>query len=130
MSSFYWQIISDIFLGIGIVLFVTALLIALRFRVISGIISEIRSRNSVPAPVRSTPSMKIDITGGNSRKAAEEDVFDGNDSGEITVVVARRNDTADDATVVVGNSGQEDFRITNNILVINADPDIIDKVTE
>ena len=127
MSSFYWQIISDIFLGIGIVLLITAVLIALRFRIVSGVISEIRSKNSIPAPVRTTPSMKIDITGGTSRNTAVDDVPEEPDSGEITVVVARRNDAEDDgATVVVGNGRKDDFRITNNIIVINADPDMID----
>ena len=123
MSSFYWQILSEIFLGIGIVLLLTAILIAARFRIISGLVSELRAGRNAPAPVMAATSEK-------SIRSGEADVHgdpgDGLEEGEITVVVAPKSGkAADDSTVVVG-SGKDDFRITHSILVISGDPDVID----
>ena len=44
MNSFYWQLISQISLGIGLVLLLIAVIITIRFRVISNLVSEFTSK--------------------------------------------------------------------------------------
>ena len=59
--------------------------------------------------------------------ADDEEFREELEKGEITVVVAPKKEETADATVVVSVEGEEgDFRMTRNILVINADPDVID----
>ncbi|WP_295079543.1 hypothetical protein [Ruminococcus sp.] len=125
MSSFYWQILSEIFLGIGIVLMLTAILIAARYRIVSGMISELRSGRSTASHAVTVPQVMNDIT--DIAGAEEEELRRELENGEITVVVAPKKDDETDATVIVNNEDKNsDFRITRNILVINADPDVID----
>ncbi|MBP5433461.1 hypothetical protein [Ruminococcus sp.] len=125
MSSFYWQILSEIFLGIGVVLMLTAVLIAARYRIVSGMISELRAgkntaQSSMAAPRARTDPMAL-------ADADDEEFREELEKGEITVVVAPKKEETADATVVVSVEGEEgDFRMTRNILVINADPDVID----
>ena len=133
MDSFYWEILSEIFLGIGIVLLLVAVFLAFRYRIISNIISDVASQKRIPAipdmPPPVTPEFSKDTVGdypvitGSSEPFADE-------SGEITVVVARGKKQADDGATVVVDRAEEgkesDFRITRNIILINADPDVID----
>lgn len=125
MGSFSWQIISEIFLGIGIVLLISALVLTVRYRVISNMISDIRVRKMSPEPFRAAPSMTIDLksaeTGASQQPAGDEE-------GPWTVVVASKQEETGDGTVVVGKkeSPVSEFNITSNIIVINADVDVID----
>ena len=50
------------------------------------------------------------------------------DSSMITVVVGKKKTEDISDTIVVGNNKDKknDFRIIRNIIVINADPDVID----
>ena len=50
------------------------------------------------------------------------------DSGQITVVVAKKKQENISDTIVISNNDEKkkDFRIIRNIIVINADPDVID----
>ncbi|WP_028518228.1 hypothetical protein [Ruminococcus flavefaciens] len=127
MNSFQWQIISQIFLGIGIVLMLTAVMLAARFKVISNTVSEIRSRKSSTEPAEKVHSAAMSIrTFENEDDPAAGD--DEADSGMITVVVGKKKKEDISDTLVVGNNKDKknDFRIIRNIIVINADPDVID----
>ena len=127
MNSFQWQIISQIFLGIGIVLMLTAVMLAARFKVISNTVSEIRSRKSSAEPAEKVHSAAMSIrTFDNEDDTAAGD--DEADSGMITVVVGKKKKEDISDTIVVGNNKDKknDFRIIRNIIVINADPDVID----
>jgi hypothetical protein len=127
MNSFQWQIISQIFLGIGIVLMLTAVMLAARFKVISNTVSEIRSRKSSAEPAEKVHSAAMSIRpldNENDTAAGDDEA----DSGMITVVVGKKKKEDINDTIVVGNNKdkQNDFRIIRNIIVINADPDVID----
>lgn len=125
MSSFYWQILSEIFLGIGVVLMLTAILIAARYRIVSGMISELRAGKITASNAGTVPQIMNDIK--DIAGAEEEELRRELENGEITVVVAPKKEEETDATVIVSNEDKNsDFRITRNILVINADPDVID----
>ena len=128
MGAFEWQIISDIFLGIGIVLLLTAFMIAARYKVISNTVSEIRSRKSPAGPVEKVQLAAIDIRSLDSRASGIDPTEDEIESGQITVVVGKKKKEVANDTVVVGNGSDKknDFRIIRNIIVINADPDVID----
>lgn len=127
MNSFQWQIISQIFLGIGIVLMLTAVMLAARFKVISNTVSEIRSRKSSAEPAEKVHSAAMSIRpldNENDTAAGDDEA----DSGMITVVVGKKKKEDINDTIVVGNNKdkQNDFIIIRNIIVINADPDVID----
>lgn len=126
MDSFHWQIISQISLGIGVVLLLAALFIAIKFRVISNIVSEISAKGG-RASAAAAPSPSV------SRSLRAEDFFsddmaDDKDGDIITVVVGQNKKEDISDTVVVGTNtdSQEDFRIVRNILLINADVEAID----
>ena len=59
---------------------------------------------------------------------ADENIDDNKDGDIITVVVGHKPKDNISDTVVVGTTtgGQNDFRIVRNILLINADVDVID----
>ncbi|MBR3667196.1 MAG: hypothetical protein IKN66_08580 [Ruminococcus sp.] len=127
MNSFYWQLISQISLGIGLVLLLVAVIIAIRFRVISNLVSELTSKGGTAEKGLQTPSVSM------SMRASDEffagDNSDDNKDGDIiTVVVGHKQKDNISDTVVVGTTtgGQNDFRIVRNVLLINADVDVID----
>ncbi len=127
MNSFYWQLISQISLGIGLVLLLVAVIIAIRFRVISNLVSELTSKGGTAEKGLQTPSVSM------SMRASDEffagDNSDDNKDGDIiTVVVGHKPKDNISDTVVVGTTtgGQNDFRIIRNVLLINADVDVID----
>lgn len=128
MTSFEWQIISQIFLGIGIVLLLTAFMLAARFKVISNTVSEIRSRKSPAEPADKVHSAAMSIRTLNENADALGPADEELDSSMITVVVGRKKQEEISDTIVVGNNKdkENDFRIIRNIIVINADPDVID----
>lgn len=124
MDSYYWDIISYIFLGIGLVLLLIAFIIAARFKVISNTISEIRSRRGVAEPVDNALSVAMSIRSHELDGAAVEAV----DSGLITTVVGQKKAENTSDTIVIANDKDKknNFKIIRNIIVINADPDVID----
>ena len=127
MNSFQWQIISQIFLGIGIVLLLTAVMLAARFKVISNTVSEIKARKSPAEPAEKVHSAAMSIrTFDNADDIGMSD--EAIDSSMITVVVGKKKKEDISDTIVVGNNKDKknDFRIIRNIIVINADPDVID----
>lgn len=128
MTSFEWQIISQIFLGIGIVLLITAFMIVARFKVISNTISEIRSRKSPVVPVENVHSAAINMRTVSNNTAVPDITEDEIASGNITVVVGKKKQQDISDTLVVANNKDKknDFRMIRNIIVINADPDVID----
>ena len=123
MDSFEWQVLSEIFLGIGIVLFIAALFLTIRYRVISNLISDMKERKLSPGPVRAQGSFtrtKIDAEELSSEADADAE-------GPWTVVVAPKKEESSDGTVVVRKKDDEEkFIVTSNIVVINADVDVID----
>ena len=126
MDSYDWQIISRIFLGISIVLFISALILTIRYRVISNMISDIKVRKMSPEPFRAPSSINLSLRSTDSELSAPPE---SDEDGPWTVVVAPKQEEEDmDGTVVVGNnnSSESDFIITSNIVVINADVDVID----
>ena len=125
MDSFDWQIISEIFLGISIVLFISALILTIRYRVISNMISDIKVRKMSPEPFRAPSSISLSLRSTDSELSAPPE---SDEDGPWTVVVAPKQEGTTDGTVVVGNnkSSESDFVITSNIVVINADVDVID----
>lgn len=127
MDSFYWQIISDIFLGIGLILLFTALFLTIRYRVISNLISDLRVGKMAPEPVITPSSITIDLR--NAEAGLNGDASSEEEEGPWTVVVAPKQEESGDGTVVVGKSkdgAKSEFNITSSILVINADVDVID----
>jgi len=129
MNSFEWQIISQIFLGIGIVLLLTAVMLAARFKVISNTVSEIRSKNSPAEPAEKVHSAAMSIRTFNDNTDGLGSLDDEIESGNITVVVGKKKKEEVSDTIVVnkGKDKKNDFRIIRNIIVINADPDVIDE---
>ena len=65
---------------------------------------------------------------GSDEIFADENIDDNKDGDIITVVVGHKPKDNISDTVVVGTTtgGQNDFRIVRNILLINADVDVID----
>lgn len=125
MDSYDWQIISRIFLGISIVLFISALILTIRYRVISNMISDIKVRKMSPEPFRAPSSINLSLRSTDSELSAPPE---SDEDGPWTVVVAPKQEENTDGTVVVGNKkgSAGDFSITSNIVVINADVDAID----
>ncbi|HOA00409.1 hypothetical protein [Ruminococcus sp.] len=127
MSSFDWQVVSQISLGIGLVLLLAALVIAVRFRVISNLVSELTSKGGRAEPASQSPSVSRSLRA--SENMAFDDQSDDNKDGDIiTVVVGHKKKENISDTVVVGtktDSGS-DFRIVRNVLLINADVEAID----
>ena len=84
MNSFYWQLISQISLGIGLVLLLVAVIIAIRFRVISNLVSELTSKGVTAEKGLQTPSVSM------SMRASDEffagDNSDDNKDGDIITV--------------------------------------------
>ncbi|MDD7516496.1 hypothetical protein [Ruminococcus flavefaciens] len=128
MTSFQWQIISEIFLGIGIVLMLTAFMIAARYKVISNTVSEIRSRKNPAGPAENVHSAAMNIRSRDIDIVSDIPTEEEIDSGQITVVVAKKKQENISDTIVISNNDEKkkDFRIIRNIIVINADPDVID----
>lgn len=124
MDSYYWDIISYIFLGIGLVLLLIAFIIAARFKVISNTVSEIRSRRGVAEPVDNALSAAMN----NRSQEIEGAAGDVVDSGLITTVVGQKKADNTGDTIVIANDKDKknNFKIIRNIIVINADPDVID----
>ena len=127
MESFHWQIISQISLGIGVVLLLAALFIAIKFRVISNIVSEISAKGG-RAAAEAVPSPSVSRSLRAEENFFSEDLSDNKDGDIITVVVGQKKNEDISDTVVVGTKtdSQEDFRIVRNILLINADVEAID----
>ncbi|MBP5580665.1 hypothetical protein [Ruminococcus sp.] len=126
MDSYDWQILSHIFLGIGIVLFIAALILTIRYRVISNLISDIKVRKMSPEPLKAASTINLSLRSTDPELSAPPE---SDEDGPWTVVVAPVQDEENiDSTVVVGNNknSESDFIITSNIVVINADVDVID----
>ncbi|WP_303824957.1 hypothetical protein [Ruminococcus flavefaciens] len=124
MDSFEWQVLSEIFLGIGIVLFIAALFLTIRYRVISNLISDMKERKLSPGPVRAQGSFTRDMIDAEEELSSEADA---DAEGPWTVVVAPKKEESSDGTVVVRKKDDEEqFIVTSNIVVINADVDVID----
>lgn len=126
MDSYDWQILSHIFLGIGIVLFIAALILTIRYRVISNLISDIKVRKMSPEPLKAASTINLSLRSTDPELSAPPE---SDEDGPWTVVVAPVQDEENiDSTVVVGNNknSESDFIITSNIIVINADVDVID----
>lgn len=124
MNSSQWQLISMVFLGIGVLLLICTVYLAARYKVVANLVSEIRSKKSPSEPLKEVHSAAMVAKG----SVTETAVNSGNDEDYITVVVGKKKaDTVNDTIVVSKNNGSEsDFRIIRNIIVINADPDAID----
>ena len=127
MNSFYWQLISQISLGIGLVLLLIAVIITIRFRVISNLVSEFTSKGVTAEKGLQTQSVSRSMRV-SDEIFADENIDDNKDGDIITVVVGHKPKDNISDTVVVGTTtgGQNDFRIVRNILLINADVDVID----
>ena len=126
MESFDWKILSEIFLGIGIVLSVSAIILAIRYRVISNLISDMKVGKMSPEPFRTPSTITLSLRSTDAEPSAPPD---SDEEGPWTVVVAPKQEEDTDGTVVVGNNRNsgKDFTVTSNIIVINADVDVIDK---
>lgn len=125
MDSFDWKIISDIFLGIGIILFIAAVILTIRYRVISNMISDLKVGKMSPEQFRTPSAITLSLRSTDAGLSAPPE---SDEDGPWTVVVAQKQEENTDSTVVVGNkkSSAGDFAITSNIVVINADVDVID----
>ncbi len=124
MDSHSWQMISQIFLWLGILLLICTVVIAARYKVVANLVSEIKAKKSPSEPLKEVHSAVMSGSGSVTETAVNAQ----NDDDNITVVVGRKKaETVNDTIVVSRNSGPEnDFRIIRNIIVINADPDVID----
>ena len=132
MDSVFWQTLSYITLSLGLLLLAVAAVLAVRYKIFSLVLSEFRSKEATEmdmAPetpvslempqLRETPSAAV-----NERKDTADE------SDNVTMVVAKKKPDKGDMTFVVSRKSsaveKEDFRITRNILLINADPDVVD----
>ena len=128
MDSSYWQIISVVFLIIGILLLLFAAYLAARYKVVGNIVSEIKAKKHTSEPI--TEFHSADMV---RRSSMPETVVDNvketfYDDNITTVVGKTKTDTVNDTVVVSRNSSADsDFRIIRNIILINADPDVIDE---
>ena len=125
MDSFDWKILSEIFLGIGIVLFSAAVILTIRYRVISNLISDLKVGKMSPEPFRTPSAITLSLRSTDAVLSAPPE---SDEDGPWTVVVAPKQEENTDGTIVVGNKkgSAGDFSITSNIVVINADVDAID----
>ena len=78
-----------------------------------------------PEPFRTPASVTLSLRSTDSALSAPPE---SDEDGPWTVVVAPKQEEDIDGTVVVGNKKgtESDFVITSNIVVINADVDVID----
>ena len=143
MNSSNWQTLCYISLIIGVLLFASAAVLAVKFRVISIIIYERKARkknyeiNESKAPdiIFDVPDEFYESTVKTPRlKNIESEQDSGlEDEGEFTVVVNKNNDDDYDGTVVVGKNKPEtkaenDFVIISKIVVTSAAADEIEKL--
>ncbi|MCR5600876.1 MAG: hypothetical protein K6G33_09085 [Ruminococcus sp.] len=124
MDSHSWQMISQIFLWLGILLLICTVVIAARYKVVANLVSEIKAKKSPSEPLKEVHSAVMSGSGSVTETAVNAQ----NDDENITVVVGRKKAETVNDTIVVSrnNSPENDFRIIRNIIVINADPDVID----
>ena len=125
MNSYQWHLISVIFLAIGVILLICAVLIAARYKVVANLISEVKAKNRPSEPLKEVHSAAAADKGGVTETA----VNNGDDDDYITVVVGNKKTGPVNDTIVLSknNSSLNDFRILRNIIMINADPDVIDE---
>ena len=125
MNSYQWHLISVIFLAIGVILLICAVLIAARYKVVANLISEVKAKNRPSEPLKEVHSAATADKGGVTETA----VNNGDDDDYITVVVGNKKTGPVNDTIVLSknNSSLNDFRILRNIIMINADPDVIDE---
>ena len=127
MDSFYWQIISVVFLIIGILLLLFTAYLAARYKVVGNLVSEIKAKKHPSETITEFHPAVMERAGSVTETIANNaDITD--DDDYITVVVGKKKaDTMNDTIVVSRNDAAEnDFRIIRNIISINADPDVID----
>jgi len=130
MNMIFWRVISNISLVLGIILMIAAIALAFRYKIFSMILSDSgkktaaeRSSDTVTPiilkiPERDTKAEYMPAAGAES----------GPDDNATMVVRKKKNRSAD--PVIGGNRTEEkkeDFVITRNILVISADPDVVDR---
>ncbi len=130
MNMIFWRVISNISLVLGIILMIAAIALAFRYKIFSMILSDSgkktaaeRSSDTVTPiilkiPERDTETEYMPAAGAES----------GPDDNATMVVRKKKNRSAD--SVIGGNRTEEkkeDFVITRNILVISADPDVVDR---
>ena len=125
MNSYQWQLISWIFLAIGVLLLIMTVFLAARYKVVANLVSEIKAKKRPSEPLKEVHSAAMVAKGGVTETA----VNNGNDEDYITVVVGKKKVETVNDTIVVNrnNSSENDFRILRNIIIINADPDVIDE---
>ncbi len=128
MDSSYWQIISVVFLIIGILLLLFAAYLAARYKVVGNIVSEIKAKKHTSEPITEFHSADM-VRRSSMPETVVDNVKENFYDDNITTVVGKtKSDTVNDTVVVSRNSSADsDFRIIRNIILINADPDVIDE---
>lgn len=124
MNSYQWQLISWIFLVIGILLLILTVFIAARYKVVANLVSEIKAKKHPSEPLKEVHSAAMVAKGSVTETVVDNE----NDTDYITVVVGKKKSEPVNDTIVVNrsNGSENDFRILRNIIMINADPDVID----
>ncbi|EWM54435.1 hypothetical protein [Ruminococcus flavefaciens] len=131
MNSFYWQVISYISLGLGIVMILIALFIAVRFGVFANLFSGLMAKKTISDPIAATNTTSNILSLKTERDMYEREkasADEGKDDDIITVVIGKKSKENISDTIVVanGSDSNSDFRIIKNVLLINADVDVID----
>ncbi len=146
MNSSYWQMLSYISLIIGILLFLAAAFLALKFKVISIIAYErkARKKNYNKSDDASENEVKTDpreffisqnYAGNTVIPANNNSVQNSGGEDDMTVVLGRKNSVSDEGTVIIGQQRggtpqgniSDDFAIVKNIIVTSADFSEINK---
>ena len=124
MNSDQWQLISWIFLVLGLLLLILTVFLAARYKVVANLVSEMKAKKRPSEPLKEVHSTAMVAKG----SVTETAVNNGSDEDYITVVVGRKKAETVNDTIVVNrnNSTENNFRIIRNIIMINADPDVID----
>ena len=89
MDSFDWKILSEIFLGIGIVLFIAAVILTIRYRVISNFISDLKVGKMSPEPFRTPSAITLSLRSTDAGLSAPPE---SDEDGPWTVVVALKQE--------------------------------------
>lgn len=133
MDSFFWQVLSYITLSLGLLLLAAAAVLAVRYKIFSLILSESRTKGVSEMDMAPETPITLDMTDMpvTVHPAVERKEVPAEEGDNVTMVVARKKRDTGDMTVVVSRKPVPDkgegFRITRNILLINADPDVVDK---
>ena len=133
MDSVFWQVLSYITLSLGLLMLIVAAILAVRYKIFSMIFSDFRTKESTEIEMAAESTLSLDLPESSMERAPVSRTVnnDSDGSDNVTMVVSRKKQDKGDMTVVVSRKPAggkaDDFRITRNVLLINADPDVVDR---